>query len=74
MDSIAYQKLHLRTRQAAEYLSLSASVMEKMRVRGDGPPYAKLGRMVIYNIGDLDAWVNASKRTSTWDTSIAKAS
>jgi hypothetical protein len=44
--------------------------MEKMRLRGDGPPYAKLGRMVIYAIGDLDAWVNARKRMSTLEPSL----
>jgi predicted DNA-binding transcriptional regulator AlpA len=65
MDNFTYQKLHLRTRQAAEYLGLSISNMEKMRFKGDGPPYAKLGRLVIYEMSDLDAWVNARKRTST---------
>ena len=63
----AYQNLHLRTPQAAEYLGLSASVMEKMRLRGDGPRYAKLGRLVVYDIRDLDAWVDAHKRMSTSD-------
>jgi len=70
---ITYQKLHLRTPQAAEYLGLSASVMEKMRLRGDGPPYAKLGRLVIYDVSDLDAWVNARKRTSTIDLKEAES-
>lgn len=27
--------------------------------------YAKLGRIVVYEIGDLDAWETARKRTST---------
>ncbi len=67
MDDTTYQKMHLRTPQAAEYLGLSASVMEKMRLRGNGPPYAKLGRMVVYAVNDLEAWINARKRTSTWD-------
>lgn len=63
-----YQKQHLRTPQAAEYLCLSASVMEKMRLRGDGPPYAKLGRLVIYDVSDLEEWINARKRMSTLDS------
>jgi len=60
-----YQKLHLRTAEAADYIGLSASTMEKMRLYGEGPRYAKLGRSVIYAITDLDAWVNAHKRSST---------
>jgi predicted DNA-binding transcriptional regulator AlpA len=62
-----YQRLHLRTPQAAEYLGLSTSTMEKMRLRADGPRYAKLGRLVVYAITDLDAWVDVHKRTSTLD-------
>ena len=72
MDNAIYQKLHLRTPQAAEYLGLSTSNMEKMRLRGDGPPYAKLGRLVIYDMSDLDAWVNARKRTSTLELADAE--
>jgi predicted DNA-binding transcriptional regulator AlpA len=60
-----YQKLHLRTPQAAEYIGLSASTMEKMRLRGDGPRYAKLGKLVVYAITDLNAWVDVHKRVST---------
>ena len=62
-----YQKLHLRTPEAAEYLGLSTSLLEKMRFRGGGPRYAKLGRLVVYAISDLDSWVNAHKQTSTLD-------
>jgi predicted DNA-binding transcriptional regulator AlpA len=69
MDGITYQNLHLRTPQAAEYLGISTSSMEKMRMRGDGPPYAKLGRLVIYAMNDLDAWVKAHKRLSTIEPS-----
>jgi predicted DNA-binding transcriptional regulator AlpA len=69
MDAAPYQKLHIRTQQAAEYLGLSASNLEKMRMRGDGPTYAKLGRVVIYALGDLDTWVKAHKRTSTLELS-----
>jgi predicted DNA-binding transcriptional regulator AlpA len=71
---LTHQTMHLRTPQAADYLGLSTSVMEKMRLRGDGPSYAKLGRLVIYAICDLDAWVNANKRTSTLGGYLAQPS
>lgn len=69
MESQEYQKLRFKTPQAAEYLGISRSNMEKMRLRGNGPPYAKLGRLVIYDIADLDAWVNSRKRMSTIEES-----
>ncbi len=59
----------LRTPAAAEYLGLSASLLSKMRLRGDGPPYSKAGpRVVVYDLRDLESWLTARKRTSTSDT------
>lgn len=58
----------LRAPQAARYVGLSASTLAKMRLRGDGPPYAKAGpRVVIYDLRDLDAWLAGRKRRSTSD-------
>jgi predicted DNA-binding transcriptional regulator AlpA len=61
------QKRKLRTKEAAFYVGLSASTMEKRRVYGNGPRYTKLGRVVVYDTADLDAWVSANTRTSTSD-------
>ncbi len=59
----------LRSPAAAEYLGLSASTLAKMRLRGDGPIYAKAGpRVVVYDRADLESWLAARKRTSTSDT------
>ena len=57
----------LRTNEAASYTGLSKSTLEKLRVTGGGPEYAALGRVVVYRIEDLDAWVFAHKRRSTSD-------
>lgn len=57
----------LRTFEAAAYIGLSKSTLEKLRVTGGGPEYAALGRVVVYRIEDLDAWVLARKRRSTSD-------
>jgi len=54
---------NLRVRQAAEYVGLSKSALDKYRHYGVGPTYIKLGRSVIYRVEDLDAWV-ASKRVA----------
>jgi hypothetical protein len=58
-------KRRLRTKDAAEYIGLSKSTLEKYRVTGNGPVYSALGRIVVYEIGDLDAFVEARKRIST---------
>ena len=58
----------LRAPQAAAYLGLSVSTLAKMRLRGDGPIYAKAGpRIVVYDLADLDAWLAGRRRTSTSD-------
>jgi predicted DNA-binding transcriptional regulator AlpA len=57
---------NLRPPGAASYLGLSASTLAKMRLRGDGPPYSKAGpRIVVYDVQDLNAWLDARKRKST---------
>ena len=58
----------LRTPAAADYLGLSASLLSKMRLRGDGPVYSKAGpRVVVYDIAELESWLAARKRRSTSD-------
>lgn len=55
----------LRTREAAEYLRVSSSTLEKMRLAGNGPPYSKVGRTVVYDLSIIVAWVRARSRKST---------
>ena len=53
------------TAQAAGYLGLSPRTLEKLRVRGGGPTYAKFGRRVVYAVEDLDRWAAERRRDST---------
>lgn len=55
----------LRTPHAAEYLGVSAATLCKWRVFGDGPPYKKLGRAVVYDPVDLRNWLDARSQIST---------
>lgn len=57
----------LRTSGAATYTGLAESTLEKMRVRGDGCPFIRIGRAVLYDPDDLDAWLAANRRRSTSD-------
>ena len=49
---------YLRTKEAAQFLSLSARTLEKHRTYGTGPAYHKLGGRVVYAIEDLQAKAN----------------
>ena len=62
----------LRTREAAAHVGLSASTLNKMRVRGDGPTYVKSGpRIVVYRLEDLDRWLVERRRKSTSELSYS---
>jgi predicted DNA-binding transcriptional regulator AlpA len=57
----------LRTKEAAEFLSLSARTLEKHRTYGTGPIYRKLGGRVVYSIEELQAWAARGVVVSTSD-------
>ncbi len=58
---------YLRTPEAAKFLGLSGRTLEKHRTFGTGPAYRKLGGRVVYRLEDLQAWAEASARSSTSD-------
>ena len=66
-DTAALPPRYLRTKEAAEFLSLSARTLEKHRTYGTGPAYRKLGGRVVYSVEDLQAWVARGAVTSTSD-------
>lgn len=55
----------LNTPQAAAYLGLAVSTMNKWRCHGGGPEFLKLGRAVRYDRDDLDAFLAQHRATST---------
>ncbi|RWR31910.1 DNA-binding protein [Sinirhodobacter populi] len=66
-DPVILPPRFLRTKEAAEFLSLSARTLEKHRTYGTGPAYHKLGGRVVYGIDDLEAWAARGAVTSTSD-------
>ena len=46
----------LNTEQAAAYLKVSARLLKRLRVRGEGPVFRRHCRFVQYHIDDLDSW------------------
>lgn len=43
--------------EASKLIGVSVSSLQKMRMRGDGPPYAKVGQRVRYRPSDLAEFV-----------------
>ena len=60
------QRRWLRVREAAAHLNVSVGALNRLRCTGGGPKFAKLGAVVVYDIGDLDLWATERKvrRTS----------
>jgi hypothetical protein len=58
-------RAHMRTAEAAAHMGVSQSYLEKCRLTGTGPRYAKVGKLVIYKVHDLDLWLDTHKRGST---------
>ena len=56
---------YLNGEDAAAYLGLSGNTLARMRVEGGGPRYSKVRRRVIYDVDDLDVWVEKHKRRFT---------
>jgi hypothetical protein len=62
----------LDTRRAAARVGLAPQTLNKLRCIGGGPPYYKHARKVVYRVPDLDAWLQARRRTSTSDGGIQR--
>jgi len=65
--------LRLGTHDAARFLGISARTAEKWRLTGEGPPFLKIGRRVLYDLGDLEEYLASCRRRSTSDPGPEKA-
>lgn len=65
MSAAGALPLLLPVEEAAGYLGLSASYLNKLRGFGGGPAYHKLGRRVLYRRSDLEQWLNGRRFEST---------
>jgi hypothetical protein len=61
----------LRTAAAADYIGYTESTLEKKRLTGDGPPFIRLGRTIVYDTRDLDVWLTARRALSTSEARAA---
>lgn len=62
--------------EAARRLSVSIGALRKWRRESKGPRFIKLGRLVRYSVGSLQAWLEANSRngeeTSTSTTGVGR--
>lgn len=55
----------MTTQQAAEKLGISKRTLEGMRLKGSGPSYVKVGRLVRYTDELLEQWLLSNLCNST---------
>lgn len=56
---------YMSAAKVTELLSLSKNDLAKMRCDGSGPVFFRIGRRVRYRCADIQAWLDARRRTST---------
>lgn len=59
------EELLLTRSEVQTSFGLSRRYLEVAAVRGDGPPFIKIGRSVRYRVGDLREWISAHRVNST---------
>lgn len=67
-------KTYERTPDVAKRTGLSLNFLAGLRVRGDGPPFIKVGGAVLYDPDAVDAWLSERTRTSTSEKSLQASS
>jgi hypothetical protein len=55
----------LTPKESARLLKVSSSWLAKARMRGDGPPYIRIGRSIRYAEAALIQWMRGRQRMST---------
>ena len=61
-----------RAKKAAAHIGMSASWLAKRRMSGDPPAFLKLGRAIVYEEAELDAWLESCRRRSTSEPEPAR--
>lgn len=59
MQTEAPQSPYMTTAELAVYIRRSVGAIHVMRSRGTAPKGTRVGREVLYNRADVDAWLNA---------------
>jgi excisionase family DNA binding protein len=52
-------------KEAAKYTGLGFSTLAKLRLKGGGSPFSKIGEKILYKRSDLDAWLESKRVNNT---------
>jgi excisionase family DNA binding protein len=55
----------LNAKEAAKYIGVSKSYLDKLRIYGGSPAFFKIGARVVYDPADLDTWLASKKVANT---------
>ena len=64
MDTVVTRN-YLNVRQAADFIGISKSSLDKQRLSGKGPRYLRVGSRILYRRDDIDAWLSRFEQSST---------
>lgn len=63
----------LTQKEVKEIIGLADSTLEQWRLKGKGPKFIKLGRLVRYRLSDIDAYISGLPGfSSTTEADAAK--
>ncbi len=55
------RRVLLDTPKAAEVLGIAGQTLHQWRMASKGPKYFKFGRRVLYDLADLEEWIEACR-------------
>lgn len=65
MSSASYNGRLLTESDVAQLLSISIRTLQAWRIRGGGPAFLKIGRVVRYSPHEIEDWLASRHRCST---------
>jgi predicted DNA-binding transcriptional regulator AlpA len=60
----------LNAPEAAKYLRMATQTLAKMCCEGTSPPFMKVGHRVLYDVAEIDRWLDQRLRRSTSDPGL----
>jgi excisionase family DNA binding protein len=61
----------MTVKETAAYLRVSKSFLDKARLYGEGPPFTRLGRKILYRHSAVEAWLVKRQFASTSEYTAA---
>ncbi len=65
MQEIPNSKQWLTPKEAALYANIGFSTLAKLRLKGGGCVYTRVGMKILYKRADLDAWLESKRVGNT---------